>query len=353
MTSPADPVITPDVFIVIMEVYTCVDMVLSLIGIITNAISTMAFLAMGADDGITVAFLFLSSSEFLCCLAALGQRLSLAFWVAELATDYTTWFSIDPYVFNVYFGNIRTGLFTIPVLITMYIAVAKCMCVVKPFVFKNVFFVTRTWWAMVGICAISIVTYLPVMATMGVVDQFDLKVNATRQLVWFSRYRDIVQNVVRIGRDSVPAVSSEIIVIFCVALMSRALSEAVRFRESFKHVSLQNTQESILTQVSARGSARLSGKELQVIKQVTLISAVYVVSNTPKIVLFLAIAFVPDLTQGRLYQNLYEVTVKTKAHAELYMSVVNIFIYYKYNSKFRQSCNLLASKMLDKFQVVL
>ncbi|CAL1546021.1 unnamed protein product, partial [Lymnaea stagnalis] len=356
MGMSTNTLVTQNEFIALIGMFTTIDMILSATGVVSNLINIRTFVAMGADDGVTVSFLFLSLSEFTCCLAALGQKLAMALWVTEMATEYKTWFHVNPYAFNSFFGNIRTCLFAIPVFITTYLAVAKCMCVVKPLGFKNMFSVTRTVKIMYGICAFSLLAYVPVLATMGIAEQFDKNVNTTRKVMWFSPYRDLVKNIVWNVRDSFPAIASEIIIVACVVVMTRSLSEAVGWREKFRSETLsdeRDTHQNVINKtlkmshiprgnlggkLKGKPSGKLSGKELQVIKQVTVICVVYVIGNTPKIIIFLAFALVPDLTPGGRYQNLYEVIFKSRELSELLLSVVHIFIYYKYNSKFRLFC---------------
>ncbi|CAL1543318.1 unnamed protein product [Lymnaea stagnalis] len=323
-----------------MGMYSCVDIILSTVGIITNVVNIKTFLAMGADDGVTVSFLFLSASELLCCLDALGQKLSMALWTTEMASGYRIWFYVQPYAFNIFFGNIRTCLFAMPVLITTYLAVAKCMCVVRPLSFKNVFSVSRTFRVMIGICVFSLLTYVPMFTTMGIVEKFDANVNATRRLIWFAPFRDLVKNITWNARDSFLAIASQIILVICVVVMAKALSDAVVTRDKLKNGTLSEKTDLSHGKLpnDAKTASRLSGKELQVIKQVTLISVIYIVANTPKIIVFLAVAVVPEMAPGGLYQNLYEVIIKGREHFELYISAANVFIYYKYNTKFRQCC---------------
>ncbi|CAL1546018.1 unnamed protein product, partial [Lymnaea stagnalis] len=340
-SSVFDTLITQKEFIPLIGMYTSVDLILSSLGLITNAVNIRTFQAMGVNDGITVSFLFLSASEVLCSLAGLGQRLSMAFWLTEMATGYHTWFHINPYAFIVYFMHIRSGLFQIPVLITTYMAVVKCMCVVNPLGFKNTFSVAKTVKIMVWISMVSFVTSIPNLATMGVVEVFDQQVNVTRPTLWFPHYRDIVRNIVWNGRDSVSAITSEIVIVVCLVVMTRSLSKAVSVREGLKSGGGEGLDGKPQGRSGSHGkifTGKLKGKELQVIRQVTYISLVYIVGNTPKIIVYLAIALVPGLTQGGLYKNLYNIIIIGKESCELVISCVNIVIYYKYNTKFRACC---------------
>ncbi|CAL1546006.1 unnamed protein product [Lymnaea stagnalis] len=336
----AAAIITDVDFIICMGVFAGLDMVLSTWGLLANTINVKTIAAMGPDDGVTVSFLYLSLSEGLCCLLAFGQKLAMAFWVMEMATGYAAWFHVNPYVFNVLLGNIRTSFFMIPVLVTTFLAVAKCLCVVKPLGFRGMFPARTTHWVMISICVFSLVSYLPVITTIFVVDQFDEAVNATRLTVRFSPERPLIQNIINTSRESFTALASQIVIVVCIVIMTRALLRAVKLRDELRSGKLSEMVLCNSDDLTTRKTNRLSGKELRVIIQVTLISIVYIVSNTPKILVFLAIASVPELSQGGLYQNLYDVILKSKAHSELYLSAFNIFIYYKYNSKYRHHCKL-------------
>ncbi|CAL1546014.1 unnamed protein product [Lymnaea stagnalis] len=338
-SSLAQILVTQNEFVTLMGIYTCVDMVFSVMGIVTNAVNTKTFLAMGADDGVTVSFLYLSSSELMCCLAALGQKISMAFWVTELATDYKTWFFINPYVANAFFGNIRACLFEIPILITTYLSLAKCMCVVKPLSFKSMFSVSRTRRIMVGICVFSIVSYVPIFATMGTTQELDVNINRTRHMIWFSSNRDLVKTVVWTSRDTLSAIASEVVVAVCLMMMAQALSKSITLRGQLKNGTFSHKMDQHNSSLECDG--KLSGKELQIIKQVVLISVVFIAGNTPKIAVFLVVALVPDFTPVGRYRNLYDVTIKGRELSELVISAVNIFIYYKFNSKFRQCCHAI------------
>ncbi|CAL1546415.1 unnamed protein product [Lymnaea stagnalis] len=138
---------------------------------------------MGADDGVTVSFLCLSSAEFVCFLALLGQELSMTLWVTEMISGFRIVFFVQPMAFNNFFGNIRNCLFTIPVLMIVYLSVAKCMCVFKPLHFKNMFPVRRTVWIMAGFCVFAIVSYMPIFASIGFPELYDGNINKTRHML--------------------------------------------------------------------------------------------------------------------------------------------------------------------------
>ncbi|CAL1546413.1 unnamed protein product, partial [Lymnaea stagnalis] len=228
-----------------------------------------------------------------------------------------------PTAFVIYFGSIRTCLFTIPVLITLYLFIAKCVCVVRLLHFKNMFSVRTTVIIMPSICVCAVLSYLPVLSITGIMWVHDEKTNASRIAMATSPYRDIIKNVVWTARDSIPSIASQVIVIVCIYLMIGSLKKANRRKIA--------TEE--LTKIT--NSAGPDGAEVQVIKQVVVISVVYIVGNTPKIAIILASSVVPDLNLGHRFQDLYIVLTNTRELIEMIFSAVNIIIYYSYNSKFK------------------
>ncbi|CAL1546405.1 unnamed protein product, partial [Lymnaea stagnalis] len=338
-TPKTDTLITDYQFALIMATYSALGIFVSSFGLVTNAINIKTFISMGVDGGLNLSFLFLSCSEFVCFLAALGYEMAMAFWVTEIVTNYKIWFDIHPYAINNFFGNVRNCLFEIPVLITTYLSVAKCMCVVRPLHFKNMFSVSKTVWVMIGISVFAIGSDVPVLANMGVTRQFDKKINRTRPMLWLSPHRDIIKNIVWLTRDSIPAIISQAIIIVCVVVMSTTLRRSAKFRESSTpSLSHRGDQQPDSKKTSIKLLSRRCTKDRQVLKQVVVISIIYILGNTPKIVVFTALQLVPDLTLGRRYQNVYIVIMNARELSEMIMSAVNLLIYYKYNSKFRRQC---------------
>ncbi|CAL1546406.1 unnamed protein product [Lymnaea stagnalis] len=341
-----DSLITDYQFALIMAAYSALGIFVSSFGLVTNAINIKTFISMGVDGGLNLSFLFLSCSEFVCFLAALGYEMAMAFWVTEIVTNYKIWFDIHPYAINNFFGNVRNCLFEIPVLITTYLSVAKCMCVVRPLHFKNMFSISKTFWVMIGISVFAIGSDVPVLANMGVTRQFDKQINKTRPMLWLSPHRDIIKNIVWLSRDSIPAILSQAIIIVCVVVMSNTLRKSAKFRETSSSIRVTDRENGLDSRKGRKSADVRSNKDLQVIKQVVVLSVVYILGNTPKIVVFTALQLVPDLTLGRRYQNVYIVIMNARELSEMIMSAVNLLIYYKYNSKFRRHCqlNFFASK---------
>ncbi|CAL1546416.1 unnamed protein product, partial [Lymnaea stagnalis] len=316
-----------------MNVFNALNAIISMSGMVANTINIVTFRKLDAHDNFLMCFLVLSSVDFLCNLSAFIQQMAVTFWILEMASNNKIVFPIEPMAMYVMFGNIRSCLFSAPVLITLYLSISKCLCVVKPFNFKNMFSFKRSAGVLMGICTFALVSYIPVYASTWVISQYDQTVDATRPMLWLTPYRDVIRNVVWIIRDTFPSMASEVIIIICVTLMSKALREAAKFRASLKQESSKGKAKK---RVNNKSENTLSFSELQVIKQVIAVALIFIAGNTPKVFLFTALAVVPDLNFGNRYQNLYKVLMASREVIENLISAANFIVYYKYNSKYRK-----------------
>ncbi|CAL1546411.1 unnamed protein product, partial [Lymnaea stagnalis] len=331
-----DTLITEGQYFVLMTVFNALNAILSMSGMVANTINIVTFRKLDAHDNFLMCFLVLSSVDFLCSLSAFIQQVAMTFWILETASNNKIVFPIEPMAMYVMFGNIRSCLFSAPVLITLYLSISKCLCVVKPFNFKNMFSFKRTVWVLMGICTFALVSYIPVYASTWVISQYDQAVDATRPILWLTPYRDVIRNVVWIIRDTFPSMASEMIIIICVTFMSKALREAAKFRASLKQIILESSKGKAKKRVNNKSENTMSFSELQVIKQVIAVALIFIAGNTPKVFVFIALAVVPDLNFGQRYQNLYKVLMASREVIENLISAANFIVYYKYNSKYRK-----------------
>lgn len=93
---------------------------------------------------------------------------------------------------------------------------------------------------------------------------------------------------------------------------------------------------------------RRSPKETQALMQVAMLSIIFVFTNLPNLGIALAIMLVPGYIFQGTYHNLYHLTVSLGFTGEMVNSSVNFFVYYHYNSKFRNACfSLLGMKKVS------
>lgn len=326
-------------YLYILESYCEALTVHAFVGIVSNIINIRTFCAMGLTDGITVSFLSLSIFDLAYMVPSFLLGISVALTVIEKRTHAT--FSVDPHGVNIILANVIVLVNITNVLTTTFIAVARCMCVAKPLHFKHWFTIGKTLGFICLCVIVSVVSYVPVIANMGIVRQFDHKKNITRPTLWFSSKQDSVKVITGIVIEMMLPFVTQFIVVICVMIMAYNLRLSAKFRQSAALVSenvtfvLNQKQKATPCSTVTVPINKLAGKDVRVVQQVVLISLVYIICNTPKMILSMAAVTVPEFTVGKRYSNLYLSVNMLRQQFDMFNSSVNTFIYYRFNTKFR------------------
>ncbi|CAG5128753.1 unnamed protein product [Candidula unifasciata] len=293
-------------------------------GIISNAVNIKTFFAMGLKDSVTVSFLALSVFDLTYLISTCCFTIALAFSLIE--KDYFKHFPIEPYGVYILFGHVLILINVTNTLTTTFLAVARCMCVAKPLHFKHSFTVKRTVVIMTGFAVFAVAIYTPLLANMGMVPRLDPKTNTSRPMLWLSPYRDSVKNVVWTLIQTLLPVVTDL-----------SLRTAFRFRKA-SQISVCDREVSNAkgkTDSSNDTSDKLSGKDIRVVKQVTFISLVYIMCNTPKVVTSIVSLIEVEFSLRQRYNNLYLCFNYFRMNFEIFNASINTFIYYAYNTKFK------------------
>ncbi|CAL1529990.1 unnamed protein product [Lymnaea stagnalis] len=332
--------------------FACVYLTLGVFGSVTKTVNIRAFVRMGPGDSVTASFLCLSLSDLGFLLTTVGVGAFSFLWAVEMGTSYETCFAMDPFAGYVISANASFLLYVMSTLTTMFLAVARCMCVARPLHFKNTFTLARTVAVLLGCAVFTVGSYLPVLANMGVDPKFDVRVNFSRPLLWITTEREFIKVIVWTVRDTVLSMTSQVVLLVCVIIMAARLRKATAFRQMSVSTSGARTAPPLGSQVTQLGrrdlqtvrratqAAHLGRKDLQIVRQVLLISLVYVVCNMPKILVNIAGIFESELTIGKQYQNLSIATINIMTISQMFHSSINLVIYYKFNAKFRSNCAL-------------
>ncbi|CAG5124032.1 unnamed protein product [Candidula unifasciata] len=317
----------------ILEMAACVSFtIFALLGIISNVINIKTFIAMGLKDSVTVSFLALSLFDLAYLVSTFCCTIALSFNVIEIS--YYEHLPIEPFGVHVFFGHVVILINVTNTLTTTFIAVARCMCVAKPLHFKHSFTVKRTVIVMSGFAVFALAIYTPLLAYMGMVERLDTKTNRSRPSLWLSPHKDSIKNIVWTLIQTVLPVVTEFIVLLCIAVMINSLLAASKFRQASK-IPVGNKEGK--TGSFNDSSDKLSGKDIRVVKQVTLISVMYIVCNTPKVVISLVSFIEAEFSLRQRYNNLYVCINYFRMHFEIINASINTFVYYIYNTKFKDT----------------
>ncbi|BFZ09730.1 hypothetical protein BsWGS_12769 [Bradybaena similaris] len=331
--------ITHEQYALILEVYSEALIIESFLGFVSNIINIRTFCAMGLADGITVSFLSLSIFDLMLLAPSLLLGITISMTVTENRTP--TAFAIDPHALSILLANIIGISSVTNILPTTFLAVARCMCVAKPLHFKNWFTTNRTLRFTISFAVIAVVSFTPFMANMGLVAKFDVKKNITRQMLWLSSQRESIKVGTWLVVSLILPSVTQFIVVVCVLIMANSLRASAKFRQSAALLSNNVTstsdhkQNAALSSTASVSTDKLAGKDVRVVQQVVLISLVFIICNTPKMVLSVTALSLPEFTIGKRYHYLYLVINMIRQQFDMFNASVNTFIYYRYNTKFR------------------
>lgn len=176
--------------------------------------------------------------------------------------------------------------------------------------------------------------YIPVLIYMGVVDKFDTAHNKSRPSAYVSPDRKYIKDIVwNILGMAIPLLTQAIIITSTI-IMARALTKSQKFRSANAQTDFKLAK--IFRSNETKSPGKLAGKERQVVKQVVVISLVYILCNTPKIVFIMAGVIVPEFALGKQLNLIYVTVSNIRMIFEILNSTITLPIYYTFNTKFRQ-----------------
>ncbi|GFR71143.1 chemosensory receptor C [Elysia marginata] len=317
-------------------------------GVIFNLICILVFVKMKLKDNVNITLFFLAVSDLMYLLAhcphimspVLTPVLAKRFPKLRLAPgDHVLLFG------TVWLSAVFNGF---SALVSVFLAVVRCMCVAKPLKFKSMFTKQRTL-SILGVLFVAAVaqTYAQV-AVIKLIRAVNPRTNSTYLAI---RLRDNVHSLMMahdIFNKAVLIWLMYIIFIVCTCVLASKLRAASKFRRSLAAArgpgkdqaadqipgSLKSSHPSGQTESSERSeklSRAMSTKELQVVKSVILICVLYVVSLLPLLVLSVIRLFYAE-SLSYIFDSIYVASTPC-----MFLNAsVNMFVYIRFNTRFRE-----------------
>ncbi|XP_059156616.1 uncharacterized protein LOC131941388 [Physella acuta] len=317
---------TVDQYLLVLQVLSVSYTVFSSFGVATNSLNLATFVQIGPTDGVTVSFLCLSVTDLGFSLVSLAG--GVATILSMLEAKLRVRFQIDPYAVTVFCGTVSSMLYVVTVLNTTFLAVARCLCVARPLHFKHLVTTKVSVVFFLVFTTFSLVCFVPVLANMGMMDTADGATNKSRRTLVLSAQRPALNDAALFVSNLVLPISTEVITGACVVVLVNCLRSASASRQTLTGSS----------RTSAVESSKLTGKDLQVVKQVAFIACLYVVCNTPKTVIAIGTFAEPEFKLERKLKDIYITSVGIRTIFEIINASLNFVIYFHFNSKFRRLC---------------
>ncbi|KAI8791469.1 fMet-Leu-Phe receptor [Biomphalaria glabrata] len=308
----------------------------SILGIIANMINIVTYVSMRPNDGVTASFLVLAFSDFSYLVTMASRAVSFGFYFLEKIYNMNVWFPVEPYGVYIFFGNAGSIPYTVSILITTLLSVVRCISVWQPLKFKTMFGPKRSMYIVVVFLLFSAGTYIPVLVYMGMTDQFNGQINASRPTLWISPKREEIKVNLWAVRDAMLPIATQFIVSACVIVMALSLQKTLAFRHQSSKLKSDVLPKNISSYKKTHRPTKLIGKELQALQQVLFIALIFIICNTPKIVVNFTPYLLPDFALGQLNQNLYLTSIGVLYLFQVINSSTSVLIYYNFSSKYRK-----------------
>ena len=323
-------------------------------GLVSNTVNIIVFAKIGFRDNVTVTLLFLSLSDLLnlilrCPVVVarfMGQNYPNHIWVFDRQILYFG-FYWPAYLFYDYSS-----------FISVFLALVRCFCVARPLRFKSTFTIPRTVIILVVLFLVALTFRAPVLTVFRPTWSLSPQTNLTyRSLRFADNFREIYKANDIFNRNIVSWVCY-ITAITCVFILVSKLRAASRFRQSLPTATKlgstewdnstkqtgSNNDGNTAPDKSERYSESLSAKDLKVIQSVTLICIIYILSQLPYQINSTIRLFDPEFANSRKKKYAFGFANHFSNTFSYLNTSVNIFLYYHFNAKYRETFLSLFSK---------
>ncbi|GFO37261.1 chemosensory receptor a [Plakobranchus ocellatus] len=298
------------------------------LGIATNITNIAIFIKMGLQETTTISMLALAVCDLICCILATWTYVCfvpafrdspyLSFRPEEVASE--TGIIFRPYL-------TRTGA-----LITAFITLERCLCVVLPMRVKNIITVRVTRIAMITIYVITASPYIVHIFQSKLDWKFYPHLNKTLvgrvHVKNPTAYAVIEINSYICGFFYLLFASG--IIFLCTIFLAVTLFRTSRWRASMR----KQTENS---SSGKSGDMKTGGtrKEMRLIKMVVIIASLFIVCNTPGTVVIFITAVTPEYLQTIQYLPSTVLLKSCIFASEVINQSVNFFVYYTIGTKFK------------------
>lgn len=298
--------------------FVIVSSLVSLFGIVANIVNILIFYNQGFNNTVNICFFGLAVSD-VCCLISLE-------WITIcmnplFAKSDIPWISSEVMYLtgawlHVCFGRITSY-------ITVYITAERCLSIAIPLKVKQIITPARTTIALILIYVMNLMTLVSEYATSYLDWKFIPEVNRTLLAMIFTGSRENVEGLVSVLHSVIGMASFAGVVIFTAILINR-LRQTSKWRK--KATSEKRQNESIST------------REKKTVMMIVLIASFLIACYTPGAIIVMTTFIVgPEFNIKGRYVNLCMSTWSVACSFHSINSSVNIFLYYKMSSKYRQT----------------
>lgn len=338
--SALNPLISQEaMFIFMIAVMDVFCSLVAIFGIVSNTINIIVYVKQGVKDGVTITFIALSAWDLANC------ALCLITVVCFIISDHFSLRDADILAIQyVYIGYTRGCTYVLSTIVTVYLSIERCICIVVPFKVKEIFTKSRAVYTNIGIVAFGMACFAPAWATQSLQWKKDTSRNITRLVLLVSDNRRQIDIFVDTFNGIVLPTVAQIIITISAFIMISGIKSSAKFRQraaaagesqatGAKPTTNNNNREKP-RQTDGPGKV-MTNKDAKVAQVVVLVAVIFFTCNLPVLMVAYTRPFVPEMDVGKAYYSLYTLVYTIVYAAGLINASVNIFVYYNVSTKFK------------------
>ena len=330
------------------------------LGVVANIINIVVFFKTGSKDNVTISLLALSMSDlaFLVVISPRVVYLGVSNIVQHKLGIPLNWL-VDPTTLWIPFYWYSFLFYDTSSLITVYISVVRCACVALPFKVKDMFTARRALITFLVFFICVFFLRLPMYMINRFARKIDRFTNSSKVAVVEIDDGGVAYTINDIVCRNIQPWSCFIITITCLVVMVTKLRASARFRDSLsakdsgiakdKSLSATNAEDENDAEIKSTATKDekskiqvMSNREIKILRAVILVAVIYVVFQAPFMVYSLGRRIQSEFDENigisniPKYINLFGFASNFSVLCAFMNSTVNIFVYYNYNSRYRQ-----------------
>ncbi|CAG5127802.1 unnamed protein product [Candidula unifasciata] len=298
----------------------------TIFGIISNVLNCIVFVRQGFSDCINISLLSLAISDLCSLLTVMWSNLCFT------PAFQSSGIPLATHEVHLITGSWPHVMFTrVTGWITAFISLERCFCVIMPLKVRSIFTHGTHIIAVIVFFAVTFLCASMAYYSVGIGWRFFPERNRTMLGLIFlqdAKKRKKADSISYVINGVVMPVSCFIAVVVFTTILIVKLNQTANWRQSNAYAS-NDTKDKTKTTSNT--------KERKVAKMVVLISVTFITSFLPAVGAFMAKYIEPELTYDGLYRRLAMVILSGSFTAEALNSSINIFLYFKMSSKFRQT----------------
>lgn len=306
--------------------------ILQVFGMTGNCLNVIVFWRIGLKDSVSSSFFALSISDLSYLLT--NFFVWMLYLLHRLVVDSWIKFN-DVSFFIVWYAH---WFMATSVLITTYIAIQRCCCVALPLKMKSFFTTRRNAGIILSLFLITTALYLPILSGRGIKMYVDPTTNSSWIGVWRNANQDYIVEVLDYIVGMLLPIVTQAITVTCMIILVTSLRISSKFRQSAKAT---GTDSNVGQKVKAKS------KDIQVVKAVTFVTLIFILSNTLPIVFALTRRIEPRFNNWQRYWRLFIIMAILKDTVQQLSASLNILVYYSFNTAYKNTLRNLFSGRFD------